>query len=56
VQKGKLNYESALFIENGADLTIRNNDGKTVVEAAQQKGPQRETALAKAIQKFGPRQ
>jgi len=46
----------ALFIEKGADLTIRNNDGKTVAEAAQEKGPLREAALAKAIQKFGPRQ
>jgi hypothetical protein len=28
-----------LFIEHGADLSIRNNKGKTVVETAKEKGP-----------------
>ncbi|HEX6493970.1 MAG TPA: DUF6438 domain-containing protein [Acidobacteriaceae bacterium] len=41
-----------LFIEHGADLTIRNNKGQTVVEAAQGKGPLRQEALRKAIQKM----
>lgn len=39
-----------LFIEHGADLTIRNNKGKTVKEAAKEKGPLRQEALRKAIQ------
>lgn len=41
-----------LFIEHGADLTIRNNKGETVIEAAKGKGPLREEALLKAIQKL----
>jgi ankyrin repeat protein len=41
-----------LFIEHGADLTIRNNKGETVMEAAKRKGPLREEALRKAIQKL----
>jgi ankyrin repeat protein len=41
-----------LFIEHGADLTIRNNRGETVMEAATEKGPLREEALRKAIQKL----
>jgi len=41
-----------LFIEHGADLTIRNNKGETVMEAAKEKGPLREEALRKAIQKL----
>lgn len=41
-----------LFIEHGADLTIRNNKGETVMEAAKEKGPLRDVALRKAIQKF----
>jgi ankyrin repeat protein len=40
-----------LFIEHGADLSIRNNKGQTVVEAAEEKGPLREEALRKAIDK-----
>jgi Domain of unknown function (DUF6438)/Ankyrin repeats (3 copies) len=43
-----------LFIEHGADLTIRNNNGQTVMEAAQEKGPLREEALRRAIQKLSP--
>jgi len=42
----------SLFIEHGADLTIRNNKGETVMEAAKGKGPLREEALRKAIQKL----
>lgn len=41
-----------LFIEHGADLSARNNKGETVVEAAKEKGPLREEALRKAIQKL----
>lgn len=41
-----------LFIKHGADLTIRNNKGETVMEAAKEKGPLREEALRKAIQKL----
>ncbi len=41
-----------LFIERGADLAIRNNKGQTVLEAAKEKGPQRQEALRKAIQKL----
>ena len=41
-----------LFLEHGADLTIRNNKGETVMEAAKEKGPLREEALRKAIQKL----
>jgi len=41
-----------LFIEHGADLTIRNNKGQTVLEAAKEKGPQRQEVLRKAIQKL----
>src|SRR5439155_22694254 len=41
-----------LFIEHGADLTIRNNKGETVMEAAKEKGPLRQKALRKAIQKL----
>jgi ankyrin repeat protein len=45
-----------LFIEHGADLTLRNNDGQTVVEAAKEKGPSRQEALQKAIDRFaGPK-
>jgi ankyrin repeat protein len=40
----------SLFIAHGADLTIRNKKGQTVVEAAKEKGPQRQAALQKAIQ------
>jgi len=39
-----------LLIEHGADLTIRNNKGETVVEeAAKHKGPSRQEALKTAI-------
>ena len=41
-----------LFIEHGADLTIRNKRGETVMEAAKEKGPLREEALRKALQKL----
>jgi ankyrin repeat protein len=44
-----------LFIEHGADLTIRNNKGKTVIEAAKEKGPLRQEALRKAIQRSNER-
>lgn len=44
-----------LFIEHGADLTIRNNKGETVVEAAGAKGPQRQEALRRAIEKLSQR-
>ena len=46
------NSAIALFIEHGADLTVRNNKGETVMEAAKRKGPLREDALRKAIQKL----
>lgn len=39
-----------LFIAHGADLSIRNNKGQTVIEAAEEKGPQRQEALQKAMQ------
>ncbi len=41
-----------LFIRHGADLAIRNNKGETVVEAAKQRGPQRQEVLRKAIQEL----
>ena len=41
-----------LFIEYGADLAIRNKKGETVIEAAKRRGPHREEALRKAIQKL----
>ena len=44
-----------LFIEHGADLTIRNNKGKTVTEAAKERGPLRQDALRKAIQRSNER-
>lgn len=42
----------SLFIEHGADLSIRNNKGQDVVEAAKEKGPARQEALRKALQKL----
>lgn len=45
----------ALFVEHGADLNIRNNKGETVIEAAKGRGPAREKALQKAIQKLSQR-
>lgn len=44
-----------LFIEHGADLTIRNNKGETAMEAAKEKGPLRQEALRKAIQSSNER-
>jgi ankyrin repeat protein len=44
-----------LFIEHGADLTIRNNKGETIMEAAKGKGPLRQEALRKAIQRLNQR-
>jgi ankyrin repeat protein len=44
-----------LFIEHGADLTIRNSKGETVMEAAKGKGPLRQEALQKKIQKLSQR-
>ena len=44
-----------LFLKHGADLTIRNKKGQTVVEAAAEKGPARQEALRKAIQKLNER-
>jgi ankyrin repeat protein len=44
-----------LFIEHGADLTIRNRKGETVMEAAKGKGPLRQEALQKEIQKLSQR-
>jgi len=41
-----------LFIAHGADLTIRNKKGQTVVEAAKERGPQRQAVLQKAIQQL----
>jgi ankyrin repeat protein len=34
-----------LIIEHGADQTIRNNKGKTMMETAKEKGPLRQEAL-----------
>jgi hypothetical protein len=42
----------SLFIELGADLTIRNRKGETVIEAAKDHGPDEEAALGKAILKL----
>jgi hypothetical protein len=42
----------SLFIGHGADLNIRNNKGETVVDAAREKGPDRQEALRKALQKL----
>ena len=42
----------SLFIEHGADLNIRNNKGETVVDAAKEKGPARQEALRKALEKL----
>ena len=41
-----------LFVEHGADLNIRNNKGETVVDAAKEKGPVRQEALRKALEKL----
>ena len=42
----------SLFIEHGADLTIRNKKGETVIEAAKDRGPDRVEAVRKAILKL----
>ncbi len=42
-----------LFIRYGADLAIRNKKGETVIQAAKGKGPLRQEALRKAIEKSG---
>ena len=44
-----------LFIAHGADLTIRNKNGETVLEAAHQKGPQRQKVLSEAIEALNQR-
>jgi ankyrin repeat protein len=44
-----------LLIAHGADLAIRNKKGQTVVEAAEEKGPQRQEALCKAIDQINQR-
>ena len=44
-----------LFIAHGADLSIHNKKGQTVVQAAQQKGPQRQEVLRNAIQGLNQR-
>jgi len=41
----------ALFIQHGADLTIPDNEGRTVFDAAKGKGPLRQEALRIAVQK-----
>lgn len=41
-----------LFIEHGADLSIRNNKGEDVVQAARERGPMRQEALRKALEKL----
>ena len=41
-----------IFLDHGADLTIRNNKGQMVIEAAKEKGPAREKALCEAIEKM----
>lgn len=44
-----------LFIKCGADLSVRNNKGQTVVEAAEGRGPLRQEALRKAIESLNQR-
>ena len=44
-----------LIIEYGGDLTVRNNKGKTVMQTAKEKGPLRQEALRKAIQRWNER-
>ena len=44
-----------LIIEYGADLTVRNNKGKTVIQTAKEKGALRQEALRKAIQSSNDR-
>jgi len=45
-----------LFIEHGADLSIRNNKGEDVVEAAKERGPARMEALNRALQSLVQKQ
>lgn len=42
----------SLFIGHGAGLTIRNQKGETVIEAAKDHGPDREESLRQAILKL----
>lgn len=42
-----------LLVQHGADLTIRNHEGLTVMEAAKHDSPSRQAALRKAIQDLG---
>ncbi len=44
-----------LFIHHGADLSIRNNKGETVFDAAKDEGPQRQEVLNKAAQELSER-
>jgi hypothetical protein len=44
-----------LFMEHGADLSIRNNKCKTVMETAKRKRPLRQGALRKAMQSSNKR-
>ena len=46
------NDSISLFIEHGADLNIRNNKSETVVDEAKEKGPARQKALQKALEKI----
>jgi cytohesin len=41
-----------LFIAHGADLSIRNNKGEDVVQAAKERGPQRQETLRKALERL----
>jgi ankyrin repeat protein len=43
-----------LFVEHGADLTIRNNKGETAYEAATVRGPARQEALRVAMENLHP--
>ena len=43
--------DPGLFIQHGADLTIQDNQGRTVFDAAKGKGPLRQEALRIAVQK-----
>jgi ankyrin repeat protein len=45
----------SLFINHGADLTIRNNKGQTVVDAAKVRGLVRQEVLRKAIENLSQR-
>ena len=49
------NESVLLFIAHGADLSIRDNKGESVIEAAEKRGPLRVEALQKAMQNANPR-